>query len=341
VTHDGSAVLVAAPAGDVYRVLSIRAHGEAPAQPILPITGYVGNLESGPDGAFYVEQDSQTYHIFQMGTQGGALRQIRSVKGFPSLDNTLNNMVLFGSLPDGRGIISEILAGRQRLVAAEEGKDSVPLISTSEENTGPVTLIGNAELAFQIGPVSQRSIAIATISNGRVTRRIPFDHGIVSSLAASSDGTKLYAAAGGMVWTIPVSGGAPAKLHAGDAVALEPGGQSLLIQMIQPGGTKLVRVALNTGAEQEIALNGPWPISNYPISTGAIRDDGRLAVVLAPRESWFFDAGIVDLKTGRLSRIPLDYLGDCRFVTWLPDGQILASMAEIRSSIWKFTPEKR
>jgi hypothetical protein len=262
------------------------------------------------------------------------------VKGFPSLDNTLNNMVLFGSMPDGRAIISELLAGRQRLVAAEEGKDSVPLISTTEETTGPVTLIGNSEMAFLIGPPSQRSIATATLANGRVTRRISFDHGNVMSLAASLDGATLYAAADGMIWSIPLSGGAPAKFHAGDAVALEPDGQSLLIQLIQPVATKLVRVALKGGAEQEIPLNGPAPISNYPISTGGIRD-GRLAVVLAPRESWYFDPGIVDLKTGRLSRIPVDYFGDCRFVTWLPHGQILASMAEIRSSIWKFTPEKR
>jgi hypothetical protein len=61
---------------------------------------------------------------------------------------------------------------------------------------------------------------------------------------------------------------------------------------------------------------------------------------LASRDSWFFLPGIVDLATGRTAAIPVDHLGDYNWLGWTPDGQVLAAAYDLRSTIWKFTPEK-
>jgi hypothetical protein len=52
------------------------------------------------------------------------------------------------------------------------------------------------------------------------------------------------------------------------------------------------------------------------------------------------DPSIVDLATGRVTRIPVDFRGDTFFMSWTPDGQVMAAMCGLRSSIWKFTPEQ-
>jgi len=52
------------------------------------------------------------------------------------------------------------------------------------------------------------------------------------------------------------------------------------------------------------------------------------------------DPSIVDLVTGRVTRIPVDFRGDTFFMSWTPAGQVLAAMAGYHSSIWKFRPER-
>jgi hypothetical protein len=139
----------------------------------------------------------------------------------------------FGILPDWRAILQESVGGRSRLVIVEAGKDPVLLVNTAEETAVPVAAAGSAEVAFLIGPKPRRTIAMAAVSNGRITRRIHFDNGPIESLASTPDGTILYCAAGGTVWAIPVSGEEPRRIRAGDRVSVDSGGQTLLVEVAE------------------------------------------------------------------------------------------------------------
>ena len=98
---------------------------------------------------------------------------------------------------------------------------------------------------------------------------------------------------------------------------------------------------MNGGPEHEISLNGPFHLTFAAINSDGVDQDGRLVVPLAARDSWFFAPGIIDLATGRMTRIPVDHFGDYHYMAWAPDGQVIAAARELRSALWKFRPEKK
>jgi hypothetical protein len=214
------------------------------------------------------------------------------------------------------------------------------LVNTSEETTAPVTSAGPNQVAFLIGAEPRRTIALASVANGRITRRIPFDRGVISSLASSPDGKTIYCAAGGAVWSIP-PGGEPRKICAGESVAADPGGQSLIVKVIEAPQTRLLRVPLDGSPPREIPLTGPFHLTFDALASAAVGRDGRMVAPLASLDSWFFVPGIVDLKTGAMTRISVDHLGDYHSAVWTSDGQIVAAANELRSSIWRFRPKGR
>jgi hypothetical protein len=240
----------------------------------------------------------------------------------------------FALLPDGRIAWKEITAGRSRIVVVAPGKDAVPLVNTSEETQGPLSTVGSAEVAFMIGTRGHQGIGIATVATGRITHQIPFDQGIVTSLAASLDGKTLYCVSSGTVWAVPVEGGAPRKIRNGDDVTVEAATQSLVVMVQDPPKSRLFRIPLNGGPEQEIAGNFDL---GFGIDPGAIRD-GKL---VAPLNSahWYWPPGIFDLATGKSARIPLDYIQDFHHMAWTPDGKILAVTMGWQGTMWKFTPQ--
>jgi hypothetical protein len=191
-------------------------------------------------------------------------------------------------------------------------------------------------VAFTIGPEPHRTLAIASLSNGRVTRRIAFDKGEPQSLAASPDGNTLYCAAAGTIWSLAVAGGEPRKIHAGESVAVMPDGQSLLVHIVESGRTRLLEVQLSGGGEKEIPINGPFHLIESAITSSGIRN-AKLAVPLASLDSWFYQPGVVDLATGRMTGIPVDLLVDFHFEGWTADGLLMAWTHELRSTIWKMT----
>ena len=76
---------------------------------------------------------------------------------------------------------------------------------------------------------------------------------------------------------------------AGNFVSVEPGGQSLLVELKESPNTKLVRVPLNGGAEQQIPGPGPLTLA-YAIDHDGVRN-GRL---VAPGSSptWYWPPAI-------------------------------------------------
>jgi quercetin dioxygenase-like cupin family protein len=243
----------------------------------------------------------------------------------------------FAILPDGRAVITQGTGGHIRLIVVGPGKEPVPLIATTEDTAAPVTAAGPSEIAFLIGPEPRRTIAIAAVSNGRITRRIPFDKGPISSLASSPDGKTLYCAAGGIVWSIPVAGGEPRKVRAGDSVAVDPAGANLLVEVVESPIIRLIYVPLDGGAEREIPRTGSLRPASL-IGPNAIGKDGRLVMPLGA-VTGFWRPGMIDPRTGAISEIPVDTLIDYHTLGWTLDGNIMAFCMEIRAKIWKFHAE--
>jgi len=62
---------------------------------------------------------------------------------------------------------------------------------------------------------------------------------------------------------------------------------------------------------------------------------------LASLDSWFYVPGMIDLETGKMTRIPVDDFRDYSFLAWTPERQIVAAANELRFPVWRFRPEGR
>ncbi|MGD0873289.1 MAG: protein kinase [Bryobacteraceae bacterium] len=338
-TRDGKSILAAGAAGNVAQILSIPRSGRGSPTPLLSLTNTVFAVDSGADGSIYVDQVDRPVDLLRFSVQGGHVERIATLPAYEAPGAPYLDSESFAILPDGRVVLTQGTGGRLRLMAVETGKDPVPLIDTAEETTAPVTVAGPNEIAFLIGPEPRRTIALAAVSNGRIIRRIPFDKGPIHSLAASPDGKTLYCAAGGAVWSIPVAGGEPKKIRAGDYVAIDPAGRDLIVEMSASPIIRLIGVPLNGGPEQEIPRRGPLRPA-FLIGPNAIGPDGRIVMSLGS-STWYWPPGVIDPLTGQITRIPVDYIDDVHVLGWTPDGKVMALGLGFRSKMWKFTPQAR
>jgi eukaryotic-like serine/threonine-protein kinase len=331
-SHDGSSVLAAVRSSDLVRVVVLPKSGSVAQRTLFSVTGSVNYLDIGTDGSIYSDQQLLSRLVLRFAREGGHAEKVVSLP--------LGNYGQMCVLPGDRIAFFSLVGDRSRLMTVEVGKNPVPLLNTNEETAPPLTAAGANEVAFLIGPESNRFIALASTANGRITQRIRLDKGPIGSLAASPDGKTLYCAAGGTVWSVPRAG-EPRKLCAGDQVAVEPGGQNLLVKVIETPRVRLIRVPLNGAPPREIPFAGPWRLTPYPLESAGITKDGRMIAQLASLDSWYFVPGLIDLETGKTTRIAVDFLGDYLSLAWTSGGWIVAEVNEFRSSLWRFRPEGR
>jgi hypothetical protein len=331
-TPDNDRILIATRSGDLTRLVTVPRRGGRPSRALFTLNQPTRYLDMVGTGNVFADVPVVRTNVMRLPPAGD--ERIQSV----AAGNAQLSTVV--PLADGRIVVDQVAAGRHRLAALEPGKDPVPLIVTNEETAGPATALGAKEVAFLIGGEPWRTIAVASPSNGRVTRRIPFDQGPITSLAGSPEGRTIYCAAGGSIWAIPPFG-EPRKISAGESAAADPDGLSLLVQVREAPKTRLVRVPLAGGAPQELPLNGPFHLTFHPVNSAAISREGRLLVPLTSLDSWFFVPGMIDLTTGRMTRIAVDHFGDYHSMAWMPNGEPVAVVTAFHSSIWKFTREGR
>jgi hypothetical protein len=295
---------------------------------LFTTTGEIWFLDTDSGGRVYIsanDRHGEAIRYSATGT-GGEL-----IVGHSNVDG--DRIV---SLPDGRAIVTMRGLGRNRLMALADGKNPVPLVSTTEETSEPMSAAGPSGIAFMIGPAPHAAIAVAETSTGRITSRIAPGKGEISSIASSPDGKTLYFSAGGNIWSLPSTGGEPAPIRAGDGVTADPSGGSLVISTVESAKVRLFRFSLDGGTEHEIVTGGSVPLA--PVSRGLLRADGRLLVVLAPLDSWFFVPGILDTNTGRITHLPTDPASHTRDLSWTSDGRIVEVRESFRSTLWRFQP---
>jgi DNA-binding beta-propeller fold protein YncE len=340
-SHDGQSVIVASSADSLTHIVSVPIDGRTPPQTLFSVSNSVWYLGSARDGSVYASLTDRPTELVRRTLAGGQSEPLASFPYQPVPDT-------MAVLPDGRAVVTSSNGGRSRLVAVDKGKDPVPLISSTEENSAPMAVAGPREIAFVIGPAPHQTIAIADTATGRVTRRIPLNKGDIGSLAASPDGNTLYAAAfgaaGGAVWAVPSSGGEPRMIRAGDSVTADPSGRQLVIAVNESSKLRLFRVPVVSGgaggSEQEIVTDASTPLMGA-LSPNALSADGRLLEPLSPRDSWFNAPALLDTATGGVTRIAADDVSDYHSMAWLPDGRIMALHIGLRSTLWRFQPRKR
>jgi len=330
VTPDGKSFILAVPAGSLTRIVSIPISGRSQEQTLFTVANDVWYLDASRDGTIYASVLDRPFEIVRRTLDG---KQVEPIASFAK--QALPDILAV--LPDGRAVTTALLSGKSRVVVVERGKDSLPLIATSEETSGPIALVGLRQVAVMIGATPRHVIALVDTVTGRVTGRVSTDKGEVESLASSPDGRTLFFSAGGSVWSMPSAGGDTRLVRAGDDVVMDPSGRHLVIKLADSSKLRFFRVFLDGRPEQEITTDGSLPIMNYPPSPGALNADGRLLVPLT--DAWFNHPATLDTLSGRITRLPSDEVSDYHSMAWLPDGRILALHVGLRSTLWRFQQE--
>ncbi len=334
VTHDGNSVVVALREDALLRVASLPMRGKfAPRTLFTTTTNTLWYLDTDSAGRVYISAtDRHGEAILYSATSSSP----KTTGGEPIAGHSNVDGDRIISLPDGRAIVTVRGLGRNRLMALAEGKNPVPLVSTTEETSEPMTAAGPGGVAFLIGPAPHAVIAVAETSTGRVIHRIDPGKGEISSIASSPDGKTLYFSAGGKIWSVPSASGVPSLIRSGDGVIADPSGGSLVITTVEAAKVRLFRFPLDGSAEHEIGTDGSVPLA--PLPRGLLKADGRLLVILAPLDSWFFVPGILDTNTGRITRLPTDRTSHTRGLSWTSDGQVVEVRESVRSTLWRFQP---
>ena len=316
----------------MHRIVAVPRNGGGSRRQLLTLTLIPWYVDVGPDDTLYFEQIDQSCEVLRFPSSGGAPERLGTSAGFR-----------FGTvveLPGGRVLVPAELAGRSRLMVAERGREPIPLVDTTEETAPPAAMVGDRHVAFMIGTSPRRAIAIASVADGRIVRRLKGPSGDIESLAVSTEGKTLYYAASRKVWAIPVEDGKPRWIADGDDVVAAPGGRELIVKLHEKDGSRLIRLPASGTSGQAIPFHGDLRLTAMPLAPNAVAKDGRILVQVAALDSWFWRAAILDPSTGQVTRIPIDYEGDLFFSGWASDGRILALGIGIKGGVWRFHPER-
>ena len=213
-----------------------------------------------------------------------------------------------------------------------------PFLEFQEETSGPMSTVGRDRVVLLLGAKPRKVLVLVSIGDGRIVRRFDNIQGTIQSVAGAPDGQNIFYVVDNVIWAIPADGGTPRKIGTGNYLAVEPDGRRLVATRLETGGTRLVRIPVGGGKEENIPIRGDIQIVDA-IFPNAVGLDGRIVVRAAPKDSWFYPAALLGLRTGLVERvwpeIEADMMG-----TWMPDGRVVAIANHTYSNLWRFTPVK-
>ncbi len=333
VDPSGHAVFVDKPDGDLHRILEVPRDGSDNARTVLTLTVGPWFMDVARDGSIYVDQVHRPSELVRFPGRGGV----------PELLGISPNFVSYGhggvlSLPDGRVLMASSTGGRERLLVTGPGNGLVTFLETSEETSSPMAVLGEHEVALIEGSGTKHRIAIASIPDDRIVRRLNLPSGEITAMAASPDGKNIYCIASGVLWAIPATEGAAAtRIGDADGVAVDPRNGDLIVQLFGPGPVRLLRLSAEGGQKQEIGINDGtfvmWPI---PISPNAVAPDGRILVEAGTLDTWTYHIGVIDPEKRSAKLLPRQFDGDTLVPGWTKDGKIVAVGYRYRMNLVRF-----
>ena len=328
----GRSAVVTLISGNLFTLAAVPRDGGSSLQTLLTLTNSPYFLEFAPDGSVYTDDVERHREILRFTTAGGTAERVASAFGISEWGENA------AQLPDGRVLFASQVSGRSRLLITEPGGNPVPFAETEDETLGPLALLGEREVAFLLGPADDRRIAVASITDGRVVRRLQGAKGAtIQGLACSPDAKTLYYTAEGSVWAIPATDGTPRKLGAGDGVAVDPRGGDLIVQLNE-NVPRLMRLPVSGGAPQQIPFKSELRLMSRPLAPNAVGPDGRILLDVISNDSWFEVVAVLDPRSGGVQEVPLNYPVDFRTPGWTPDGRIISVAYTLHAALWRFRP---
>jgi eukaryotic-like serine/threonine-protein kinase len=323
ITPDGQRVLLSLSKGDLRTLVAVPRTGNGLPEAWISFTQNMWYLDVGPDGALYMDQLLERQEALRFPASGGRPEILaRALAMGPVLERG-----------DGSLLVSAVFAGHTRIAMARPAGDLTPVSETREEADVSITKVGEQAVAFPLGPQGRKVIAIASLPDGRIVRRLPAPGGEIDGLASSPDGRLMFCVSGHRVWSVPVEGGEPTKIGEGDGVAA--GAAELILKLNANDGFHLMRAPLTGGEPMRVPLSSGLALTDVTLSPAAIGPGGRVLVQVSEPHVWFYRMASVDLNTGRLNLIPVDYDGDVWFPGWAPDGKIVATGLQYSFSLWQ------
>jgi len=283
--RDGRSFVTVVRTEDLYRVVTVPRDGGSVVT-LFSMSNRPGTLDIALDGSVYLDQPDNRREVLCFPVSGGAAERLASPRGLPEAI----------PLPEGRILLDVKLAGRHRLLMARPGHDPSPFVDTEEETSAPMTMLGDREVAFLAGSGPDRTVAIASIADSRINRRLANTKGIdLKFLSASPDGRTLYYSlfdpGHGTVWSLPVAGGPPQKLADAAIATPDPRGTELLLERWDKDTVTLSKLPLAGGAETTIPVR-PSAVLLGDIFPGAVGWDGRILTTVYSKDSAFTSLGI-------------------------------------------------
>jgi hypothetical protein len=329
-----NSVLVETTSGDLRELIAISTDGKFKDRVLLTLTGQTYVMDVSADGSLYIDQVERPVQAIRF-AEGARIPEemaVVPVGDSPALE-----------LPDKRLLLTSIIDGHAKLLAAKASGELVPFIDTDEETRGPAAFVGSDRVAFLLGKPPEQFIAVASIKDGRVSQRLKINApDTIHSLSVSSDGATVFYSSGGSIWSIASSGGEPHHLGAGDAVAFDPLHRDLVIQLNQRDGVRLARLPQTGGSAEPVPIPSELriPPSTW-LGPNAVRMDGKLAVAVGSKDSWFFSPAVLDPATGKVQKVPLRYDADIGSLSWNQKNEMVTGAFLMRGSLWRFRPDSK
>jgi hypothetical protein len=241
-------------------------------------------------------------------------------------------------LPNNRFLFAVGWQGASRLMLYERGKELRPFQESRTDSGAPFARLGTNQVLFTIRDGSRYLLASAALDgrNVRTYEQVTWaSRRRALELAGSPDGRTIYFALEGAVFSLPAEGGKPRKLCEGNSVAVDPHGEYLVVKVDSQAGSHLIRYGLSDGQAQHMPLSGRYPLASDGLGPDAIHADGRIAVRVAPLDSWFWSAAILDPRSGEMEPA-FNVEADTEAPGWDDQGRLVTSALFFRSSLWRF-----
>ena len=333
VSPDNQSALIVNAVGDKWEIEAVPRSGEGAPHALIsfPRPHNVWGIDAARDGSVYFDYMVRQSSVLQFDTTGKtASETVVTIEG---------KMLPLG---EGSFLVDRIVDGKRHLKVFRADVGERNLLESSEESSSPAARIGAESVAFLLGPPDALRIAIATLRDGRIVKRFPFDAASVESIAATPDGNRLYYCDHGQVWWIGTKGAEvkPVLVTEGDSIATDPVGKYLYINRTQKGQRELMRMPLTGGQAEVLAIPQEYTISNDELSPAAVDAQGRILFEVDSADSWFEHVAMIDTSRKTFALVPTGFSGDVWMPGWESDGRIAAVGARLDSTLWRYKPSR-
>jgi hypothetical protein len=97
-----------------------------------------------------------------------------------------------------------------------------------------------------------------------------------------------------------------------------------------------VRRALPSGEEREVPIRDDVRLTPWPIAPNAVARDGRIAIRVTTRNTWFWPAAILEPETGKVEFLPNATITDMLTPGWDAQDRVVTVSLETRGTLWRF-----